>query len=162
MQNISQVELLIKSTINAWQGQNKKVDDLIAKLSDEQWNADTAPGRNSGIYLLGHSVAVNDGIIKLLGFGDKLHPELEAPFLAEADKSGHVFPSLEDLKKYWKEINTKLDENIKTLSTDDWFSRHTAVSEEDFSKEPHRNKLSILISRTSHQAYHLGQLAYLA
>ncbi|MES2373576.1 MAG: DinB family protein [Bacteroidota bacterium] len=161
MQNISQLELLVKSTINAWQGQNKKVDDLIVKLSDEQWNADTAPGRNSGIYLLGHSVAVNDGIIKLLGFGEKLHPELEAPFLTNGDKTGHVFPSLDDLKKYWKEINTKLDENIKTLSTDDWFSRHTAVSEEDFSKEPHRNKLSILISRTSHQAYHLGQLAYL-
>lgn len=162
MQNISQLELLVKSTINAWQGQNKKVGELIAKLSDEQWNTDTAPGRNSGIYLLGHSVAVNDGIIKLLGFGEKLHPELEAPFLANGDKTGHVFPSLDDLKKYWKEINTKLDENIQTLSTDDWFSRHTSVSEEDFSKEPHRNKLSILISRTSHQAYHLGQLAYLS
>lgn len=161
MQNNSQLDLLVKSTINAWQGQNKKVDELIAKLSDEQWNADTAPGRNSGIYLLGHSVAVNDGIIKLLGFGEKMHPELEAPFLANGDKTGHVFPSLDDLKKYWKEINTKLDENIKALSTDDWFSRHTSVSEEDFSKEPHRNKLSILISRTSHQAYHLGQLAYL-
>jgi hypothetical protein len=71
------------------------------------------------------------------------------------------FHPLDDLKKYWKEINAKLDENIKNFSTDDWFSRHTAVSEEDFSKEPHRNKLSILISRTSHQAYHLGQLAYL-
>jgi hypothetical protein len=101
MQN-SQLELLVKSTVNAWQGQNKKVDDLIAKLSDEQWNADTAPGRNSGIYLLGHSVAVNDGIIKLLGFGEKLHPELEAIFLANADKAGHAFPSLDDLKKFWK------------------------------------------------------------
>jgi uncharacterized damage-inducible protein DinB len=86
--------LLVKSIVNAWQGQNKKVDDLIAKLSDEQWNADTAPGRNSGIYLLGHSVAVNDGIIKLLGLGEKLHPELEATFLANGDKTGHAFPSL--------------------------------------------------------------------
>lgn len=162
MQNNSQLELLVKSIITAWQLQNKKLDDLIARLSDEQWKADTAPGRNSGIYLLGHSVAVNDGMIKLLGLGEKLHPELEQAFLSNPDKTGQAFPPLADLKKYWKEINTKLDENIKNLSADDWFGRHTSVSEEDFSKEPHRNKLSILISRTSHQAYHLGQLAYLS
>lgn len=157
-----QTELLVKMIITAWQGQNKKVDDLIAKLSDDQWAADTAPGRNSGIYLLGHLTGVNDGMIKLLGFGEKMHPELEALFLANADKSGSTFPSLDDLKKYWKEINAKLDEHMKNLSIDDWFGRHTSVSEEDFSKEPHRNKLSILISRTAHQAYHVGQLAYLS
>ncbi|MES2332241.1 MAG: DinB family protein [Bacteroidota bacterium] len=162
MQTNSQNELLVKMIITAWQGQNKKLDELIAKLSDEQWNADTAPGRNSGTYLLGHLVAVNDGMIKLLGFGEKTHPELEAPFLANPDKSGQNFASLADLKKYWNEINTKLDESMKALSTDDWFGRHMSISEEDFCKEPHRNKLSILISRTAHQAYHLGQLAYLS
>jgi hypothetical protein len=36
--------------------------------------------------------------------------------------------------------------------------RHTAVSEADFALNPSRNKLSILISRTNHQSYHLGQL----
>ena len=56
-----QTELFIKMSITAWKSQNKRLDDMIAKYSDEQWNADTAPGRNSGIYLLGHSTAVNDG-----------------------------------------------------------------------------------------------------
>ena len=41
------------------------------------------------------------------------------------------------------------------------FEKHTAVSEEDFSKEPHRNKLNIVISRTSHLQYHTGQLVLL-
>ncbi|MEO7531693.1 MAG: DinB family protein [Sediminibacterium sp.] len=159
---ITQTELLVSMCLKAWQGQNKKLDELITKLSDEQWKEDTATGRNSGIYLLGHLTAVNDGMIKLLGFGEKLHPELEDPFLAKADKSGAFFPSVDDLKKYWKEINAKLDEHIKNMSTDDWFTGHTAISPEDFSKEPHRNKLSIVISRTAHQAYHLGQLAYLS
>jgi len=73
-------EVAIKIIVTAWQGQNKKLDDLIAKLSDHQWNTETAPGRNTGIYLLGHLTAVNDGMIGILGFGEKLHPELEEVF----------------------------------------------------------------------------------
>jgi hypothetical protein len=54
-----------------------------------------------------------------------------------------------------------VNNNCKTLSTEDWLSRHTAVSEEDFAKEPHRNKLNILVSRTTHLAGHTGQMVYL-
>jgi hypothetical protein len=54
-----------------------------------------------------------------------------------------------------------LQEHFDTLSTEQWFQRHTAVSEVDFEKEPHRNKLNVLLSRTSHIAYHLGQLVLL-
>jgi len=35
--------------------------------------------------------------------------------------------------------------------------RHTAVSEEDFEREPHRNRFTVLLGRTTHLAYHLGQ-----
>jgi short-subunit dehydrogenase len=41
----------------------------------------------------------------------------------------------------------------------DWAQKHTHVSAEDFAANPHRNRLSILLSRTSHVAYHLGQTA---
>ena len=41
----TQTEMLIQMVVNAWQTHNKKLDDLIAKLSDAQWNAETAPGR---------------------------------------------------------------------------------------------------------------------
>jgi hypothetical protein len=36
----------------------------------------------------------------------------------------------------------------------DWFSRHMLVSPEDFAKEPHRNKLNVIINRTNHMANH--------
>ena len=158
---MTQLEISIKMILAAWQAQNAQVDKLIAKLTDEQWMADTAPGRNSGIYLLGHLTAVNDGMIAILGFGEKLHPELENIFLFNKDKSGQTMPSILNLKKYWKEINATLTAHIELMSTNDWFTRHTKVSEEDFAKEPHRNKLNIIITRTHHQSYHLGQLAYL-
>src|SRR5260370_25384482 len=36
--------------------------------------------------------------------------------------------------------------------------RHTAVSEEDFKREPHRNRFNVLIGRTAQLAYHFGQV----
>jgi DinB superfamily len=158
---MEQQELVIKMIIAEWQKQNSRVDKLLETLSDEQLAADTAPKRNSGVYLAGHLAAVNDGMLPLLGFGTKLHPELEAVFLTNPDKSGLAAPSLDILKGYWKEINATLTQHINNMKTDEWFTRHTAVSEEDFAKEPHRNKLNILINRTNHQSYHLGQMAYL-
>ena len=32
------------------------------------------------------------------------------------------------------------------------------LSAEDFAKEPHRNKISVLLSRNSHLAFHHGQM----
>jgi uncharacterized damage-inducible protein DinB len=157
----SQNELFVSMVLSAWHAQNKRLDDLIGKLTDEQWMKETAPGRNTGNYLLGHLTAVNDGMLALLGFGEKTHPELEAIFLASADKSGQAMPSLSDLKKYWSEINAKLAAHMQKMQADEWFTKHSSVSAEDFAKEPNRNKLNIIITRTNHQSYHLGQLAYI-
>jgi hypothetical protein len=44
------------------------------------------------------------------------------------------------------------------MSADDWFRAHSAMTEEDLAADPGRNKLSVLINRTNHVAYHLGQL----
>jgi hypothetical protein len=35
--------------------------------------------------------------------------------------------------------------------------KHSAVSEEDFLREPHRNRFTVLLGRTAHIAYHVGQ-----
>jgi len=43
------------------------------------------------------------------------------------------------------------------MTSEDWLSRHTSVSEEDFAADPLRNKLNVLIGRTNHESYHLGQ-----
>ncbi|MET0753892.1 MAG: DinB family protein [Pyrinomonadaceae bacterium] len=155
-------ELFVKIIVDAWEAQNKNVNKLLDTLSDEQFAAETAPGANRGIYLLGHLTAVSDNLLPLLGFGEKLYPQLEEVFLKNPDKSGFETPSVGELKNYWNEINAKLTNHFSELSPDEWFARHTAVSDEDFAKEPHRNRLNVLISRTNHQSYHLGQLSLLA
>ncbi len=153
--------IFVKMVLLAWQTQNTRVNKLIESLSDEELLQETAPGRNTGIYLLGHLIAINDNLFKLLDLSERLHPELDIIFVDNPDKSGIAMPSADVLKMYWKEINAKLTDHFNKMETAEWFTRHTAVSEEDFIKEPHRNKLNVLITRTTHQSYHLGQLIYL-
>jgi len=45
---------------------------------------------------------------------------------------------------------------LKKCRGPDWLARHTAVSEEDFAKDPSRNRFAVLLSRTNHLSYHLG------
>ena len=153
--------IFVKMVLLAWQTQNTRVNKLLEDLSDEELLQETAPGRNTGIYLFGHLVATNDSLFKLLDLGERLHSELDIIFIESPDKSGIAMPSVDELKSYWKEVNSKLAEYFNNMQPTEWFTRHTSVSEEDFIKEPHRNKLNVLITRATHQSYHLGQLIYL-
>ena len=153
--------LFVKMAVSAWQTQISRVNDLVEKLSDEELKQETAPGRNTGTYLLGHLTAVNDHLLSLFGFEESLYPELENIFLSQPDKSGIDKPSTQELRKYWANVNAKLTEHFNKMQPGDWFTKHTAVTEEDFAKEPHRNKLNVLMNRTSHLSYHLGQLIFL-
>jgi hypothetical protein len=153
--------LFIKMIIDAWNTQNARVTKLIESITDEQLLAETAPGRNSGFYLLGHLTSVNDALLPLLGWGDRLYPELDTHFVKNADKSGLPTPSLLEVKNYWHSVNAKITEHINQMTFSDWFTKHASVSVEDFTKEPHRNKLNILINRTNHTSNHLGQMNYL-
>lgn len=154
-------DLFIKMTVDAWNTQVARLTKLFDALSDEQLATGTAPDRNSGTYLLGHLVAVTDGMLPLLGYGEKLYPQLEKPFITSPDGSGLEIPTVQELRNYWTAINAKLSEHIAATKPDEWFTKHNSVSAEDFAKEPHRNKLNILINRTNHNSYHLGQLVYL-
>lgn len=152
---------MIKMVLDRWNGLTKMANDMLAAISDEQLQKEIAPGKNRGIYILGHLIAVHDDMILLLGFGDKLYPALQEPFIKSPDKTIHELPSTNELRTSWTRQNALLAEKINSLSPDEWFQRHTAVSAEDFSGEPHRNKLNIMITRASHLSYHLGQLVLL-
>ncbi|MBY0479540.1 MAG: DinB family protein [Chitinophagaceae bacterium] len=157
----TQLQLLIKITVTAWDAQNKYLNSLITELSDEQLQHEIAPGRNTGIYLLGHLIAVSDAMLPLLGFGERLFPALEEVFIKTPDKSGQVMPAVAELKEQLTAVNAALAKHTQSISANEWLSKHSAVSPEDFAKEPHRNKLNVLISRTNHMANHIGQMLLL-
>jgi DinB superfamily len=160
MENTTQ-QLSIKMVLDAWNTQIKNADKLLQELSDEQLLKEVAPGRNRGIYLLGHLTAVHDNMLKLLNFGDSKFPHLLEPFIYKADKVVAELPSIVELRNCWTQVNAELTKQFAALAPAGWFEKHTSVSTEDFAKEPHRNKLNIIINRTGHLAYHLGQLAFL-
>lgn len=159
MENL--IPVAIKSSLDAWDSRLASMDRLINELTDEQLANEIAPGKNTGIYLLGHLAAVHDAMLPLLGFGEKIDPEMENIFIKNPDKSGIQKPSANELRNYWKKVNDKLAGHFKKLTQEEWLQKHTSVSEEDFKKEPHRNRLNVLISRTGHLAYHSGQMVLL-
>ena len=158
---MTRIETAIKMTLDRWYGSVASLDKLLSVLSDEQLQKETATGKNRGIYLLGHLVAVHDDMLVLLEMGEKQHPELTEPFIKLADKVATELPTVAELRDFWTRQNQLLREKFDQLTPEQWFEKHTAVSAEDFAKQPYRNKLNIIISRTSHLEYHTGQIALL-
>lgn len=154
-------ELLVKMVTDAWQKQINATNKIFDNLSDEELMHEVAPGRNRGIYLLGHLAAVHDRMLPLLGFEESKYPELKAIFLDAPDKTVEAIPSAAELRQQWHDVNEALSNHMKTLPTDEWFTRHANISEEDFIKEPHRNRLNVLLDRTIHLSNHRGQLLLL-
>jgi len=152
-------ELFTKLPLDAWKSQLNQANKLIDGFTDEQLNEEIAPGRNTVLYILGHLTAVSDNLIPLLGFGEKKRPELFEIFIKNPDKSSLQKPTAKQLREDWKQINAFITSKLEALTPDQWLEKHTSVSEEDFKKEPHRNKLNVVLGRTNHLAYHVGQLA---
>ncbi len=151
-------DLFVKMVLHAWDLNNKRVTKTFDGLSDEQLFAEIAPGKNRVVYLLGHLVAVHDMMLPLLGLGERHYTQLDEAFVDNPDREIADLPTVAQLRAHWVNINDILAKQFASLTAADWLTRHSMVSEEDFAKEPHRNKLSIIISRTNHASYHLGQI----
>jgi hypothetical protein len=148
---------LIDVALRSWKTSIDRAGRLFGSLSEQELQEEVAPGRNRRIYLWGHLTAINDALIPLLGFGERMHPELDSVFVSKPDRSAPDSISATDLKRYWDEINGRLSTELAKLSPAQWAQKHASVSDEDFAREPHRNRFAILLGRTSHLAYHLGQ-----
>lgn len=153
--------LFIKMALDGWSGQLNFTNTLLDKLSDEQLMGEVALGRNRGIYLLGHLTAVHDLMLPLLRFQEVMFPELKVLFIDAPDTSGASLPAVAQLRDQWRQVNDTLMGHLQRLPADEWFTRHASISEEDFPKEPHRNRLNVVLGRTSHLSYHRGQLVFL-
>jgi len=153
-------DLFIKMVLDSWNAYIKRTDELFESLSDEDLEKEVSANRNRGIYLLGHLAAVHDRMLPLLELGESKYEHLYKAFLEQPDRA-NAMPEVSMLRTAWKETNRKLEEGFKKMNADKWFERHTAVSPEDFAKEPHRNKLNLVINRTGHLASHYGQLLFL-
>lgn len=154
-------EVMVKMVLDRWFALIDRCDRVLNSTTDEELQKEIVPGKNRGVYLLGHLIAVHDDMMPILDFGDKLFPELYEPFIMYPDKAIREIPSVKELRTYWSKQNEILIQKFENLEPHEWFEKHASVSAENFEKEPHRNKLNILMTRTSHLSYHVGQLAFI-
>src|SRR6202790_2064697 len=127
-------KLSAQVAINSWRLVVERANKIFSSLTEDELLKEVTPGRNRLIYLWGHLTAVHDAMSPILGLGERLHPELDAIFVSSPDKTGAQLPPVGELRKYWDEVNGKL----------------LSQSEEYYAKDPTRNRLAVLLSRTNH------------
>lgn len=155
---MEQSQIFIQMAIKAWDIQIGRTNKFFNSLPEESLSKEIAPGKNRISYLLGHLIAVNDNMNALFGMSERAYAHLDEAFVKNPDRSDLPVPDASTLKQDWKKSNEQLSSLFARMTPEDWLSKHTAMTAEDLAKEPTRNKLSVLLNRTSHVAYHLGQL----
>jgi hypothetical protein len=143
--------------LKVWKAQIERADKLFRSLSSDDVLREIAPGKNRLLYLWGHLTAIHDAMLPLLGMGERLYPEFDVAFVSNPDKSQAAIPSHEQVRQAWETVNGELSKGFEKMSQPDWLQRHASVSEEEFAKDASRNRFAILLSRTNHLSYHLGQ-----
>jgi hypothetical protein len=155
---MTQEETMIRTALAAWTLTISRLEQKVASFSDDYLQREVAPGRNRIFYLVGHLTVVHDRLFPMLGLGEQLHPELEEAFFANPDRTLADPITPPELRHAWSEVNSRLTAAFEELQPHQWLQRHNAVSAEDFAKDPLRNRLAVLISRTNHASFHLGQI----
>jgi DinB superfamily len=142
-----------------WNTYNRIMQKTLDSITEENFYKPIVAEGNSPSWLMGHLADTDDALLTLFGIRERMFPELAKIYHHErgTNQTGHL--SKAELITKWKTIIGELDRVFKSMSESDWHARHMAVSEEDFKKEPHRNKLNVMLSRVTHKASHLGQIA---
>src|SRR3979411_41014 len=94
--------------LKVWKAQIERADKLFGSLSSEEVQREIAPGKNRLLYLWGHLTAIHDAMLPLLGLGERLHPEFDAAFVSNPDKSQAATPSHEQVREAWNAVNRDL------------------------------------------------------
>ena len=147
---------MVESALKTWQQGVDRATKLFGTLDEAGLQREIAPGKNRLIYLYGHLAAVSDAMFAQLRLGERLQPEFDALFLKAPDKTVEL-PSGAVVKSTWEDVHDRLKVELAKLSPAEWVERHAMVSEEDFEKEPHRNRFALLQSRMGHLAFPLGR-----
>jgi DinB superfamily len=161
MTTLTAEEVLVTTATKSWDTWVGRAGKLFASLSEEEMFREIAPGKNRAIYVFGHLITVNDSMVPQLRLGEADFPQLKEPFITQPDRAVADLPPISELRKNWTDVNSRLNALFAELTPAQWLERHATVTEEDFANEPHRNRLAILLSRTGHASYHLGQLMFM-
>lgn len=158
---MNQLDIAIRIAVNQWELTVKIGTKYLRQISDISLEQHVAPGKNTGKYILGHLIAMNDAIPELLGIGESAHPELAHIYIVQRDGLADNPLTAQQLRDLWTETHDRITNVLKLLTAEEWLMKHSAITDEEFGKNPLRNRLSLLTSRISHFSYRVGQLRLL-
>jgi hypothetical protein len=153
-------EILGITVLNSWKLVIGRFDKILAALTDEQLQQQIAPGRNRAFYLIGHLTAIHDRMFPMLNLGERLYPQLDETYITNPDRVLADPVSSIELRRAWAEVNDTLTAAFDGFTLEDWLQKHAAVSDEDFAKDPTRNRLAVVMNRTNHASFHSGQAIF--
>jgi uncharacterized damage-inducible protein DinB len=133
----------------------------IDTLSDEELAQEVVPGKNHGVWLLGHLVVCEDDLSLYLGKGDVLFPKSRDLF-SQGMKVIPVSecPPASELRRQWKEVCIK-NEKIYTELRDEELDEPHCQIEGDIKDDYFKTKGNVVNMWILHTMYHCGQLGLL-
>jgi hypothetical protein len=137
------------------------VNMYLDALTDDELRAEIVPGRNHGIWILGHLIASDDDLSLYINKEPILFPELQELF-----KQGSTvqdiskYPPIPELRQKWQKVCEKNGNVFKQL-TDEMLDEYHEMIQGDPEKDYFKTKEVVIINWTLHQIHMAGQLALL-
>jgi hypothetical protein len=117
-------EIFVRMALKSWDIQVTNASKFFESIDEASMSREVAPGKNTILYLLGHLIAVNDGMISLFGLGERQFSHFDEAFVKNPDKAGFEMPDGATLKADWQKSNQTLSTYFKNMSAEDWFAYH--------------------------------------
>src|SRR5262245_58268480 len=79
------------------------LSDIINALSDDDLKMSIAPGKNHGVWILGHLVQSEDELSTFLGKGEMIYPHYNDLFGQKSKlKPAEQYPPVSELREQWE------------------------------------------------------------
>jgi hypothetical protein len=134
----------------------------LDRLTNDDLALEIIPGRNHGVWILGHLIASDDDLSLFLGKGPLLFPEYQALFAQGCPcRAAGEYPSPDLLREQWDAVCAK-NTRIHAALTDDELDLPHDMVEGNPADDYFGTKARVIMHWHMHQAYEAGQLALLA
>jgi hypothetical protein len=153
--------LIARQFHEQWKTTASWITGRLDSFTDDELALEIAPGKNHGVWILGHLIESEDDLSKYIGKGEMIFPHYEEIFgQGSILRPAHDYPPVAQLRREWKQVLAKNDALLAAMTDEEWNEPHTqlcAGETDDF----FRTKGRCVSIWCLHQMYHCGQLGAL-
>jgi hypothetical protein len=137
------------------------VNVYLKNLTDEELTHEILPGKNHGVWMLGHLIASDDDLSLYLGKGPRLYPEYEGVFTQGSRlKPAGEYPAPSVLREQWYNVVEKNKKIYSELKDEELLQPHEMLKGK-IGDDYFKTKGNVAINWLLHQLYVTGQLSVL-